>query len=249
MSTPLSDRPGPEPPGPGSPGPDHPGTDRSGTDRSGTDRGGALSTWPTFAFIAAIWMAVSVYTNERVLTPEVLADLARRGGGVLMSAAEMDNFRRLERLSYGFIPVVLALRIAVTALLLQMFTMLLVAEIRYRDLFRASLWGFSAVIYGLLLQTVRLDLLGGDLTVPELSVVPDSLAALVLNPGPSLSMGYVALGLLNLHGLLWIAIIFAYLRFRSGACPRHALLIPLGGWTTISLAQLGLKAFTAQILL
>jgi len=119
-----------------------------------------------------------------------------------------------------------------------MFAILLVAEIHYRDLFRASLWGFSAVIYGSLLQAVRLDLLGPGLTVPELSVVPDSLAALFLNPGPSLSIGYAALSLLNLHGLLWIAVIFTCLRFRSGASPRHALLIPLAGWTTISLAQL-----------
>ena len=224
--------------------PDHPLTDRSGTDRLS-----APSTWPTFALMAAIWIAVAVYANEHVLTPQVLANLAERGSGVLMTAARMDNLQRLERLSYGLLPVALALRIALTALVLQMFTMLLVAEIRYRDLFQASLWGFSAVIYGLFLQTVRLDLLGGDLTVPELSVIPDSLAALVLNPGPSLSMGYVALSLVNLHGLLWIGIIFAYLRFRSGASPRHALLIPLGGWTTISLAQLGLQTFTAQILL
>ena len=228
--------------------PDRPGSDRPGTDPPGTDRLGAGSIWPTFAFMAAIWMAVAVYTNERVLTPQVLANLAGHGSGIPVTAAQVDNFQRMEWLSYGFLPVVLGLRIAVTALVLQMFTMLLVAEIHYRDLFRASLWGFSAVIYGFFIQTVRLDLLGPDLTVPELSVVPDSLAALVLNPGPSLSMGYDALSLLNLHGLLWIGIIFTYLRFRSGASPRHALLIPLAGWTTIALVQLGLHAFTGQIL-
>lgn len=254
---------------PDHPGTDHPNTDRpdttgSGSDRSASDRSGsdrpasdrpganslrAPSIWPTFAFMAGIWMAVALYTNERVLTPQVLANLAGRGNGILMSSAQTDNLRLLERLSYGFIPVVLALRIAVTALLLQMFTMLLVAEIHYRDLFRASLWGFSAVIYGMFLQTLALDLLGPGLTVPQLSVVPDSLAALLLNPGPSLSIGYTALSLLNLHGLLWIAIVFTHLRFRAGASPRHALLIPLAGWTTISLAKLGLTVFMAQILL
>ena len=228
--------------------PDGPGHDRLGTDRLGADRIGAGSIWPTFAFMAAIWLAVAVYTNERVLTPQVLADLAGRGSGIQMTTAQVDYFQRMEWLSYGFLPVILALRIAITALVLQMFTMLLFAEILYRDLFRASLWGFGAVIYGLFIQTVRLDLLGPDLTVAELSVVPDSLAALVLNPGPGLSMGYAARSLLNLHGLLWIGVIYAYLRFQSGASARHALLIPLAGWITISLAQLGLQAFTAQIL-
>ncbi len=244
MRKPLPDNPGTV--GSGS---DRPGIESAGSDRPGIDGIRAPSIWPTFALMAGIWMAVALYTNERVLTPQVLANLTGGGSGVVMGATQMENFQRLERLSYVFIPVVLALRIAITALLLQMFTMLLAAEIQYRDLFRASLWGFSAVIYGMFLQTLRLDLLGSGLTLLDLSVVPDSLAALVLNPGPSLSIGYGALSLLSLHGLLWIAIIFTYLRFRAGASPRHALLIPLAGWITISLAQLGLTAFTAQILL
>ena len=218
-------------------------------DRPGTDRPGAPSIWPTFAFIAATWMAVALYTNQRVLTPQVLANLAGRGSGMVMPDAQMDTFQRMEWLTYGFLPVVLAVRISVTALVLQMFTMLLFADILYRDLYRASLWGFSAVIYGSFIQTLRLDLLGPDLTVSELSVVPDSLAALILSPGSGLSIGYDALSLLNIHSLLWIGIIFAYLRFRAGVTPRHALLVPLAGWTTISLAQLGLQAFAAQILL
>jgi hypothetical protein len=53
---------------------------------------------------------------------------------------------------------------------------------------------------------------------------------------------------LSIHSLLWIAIIFAYLRFESGITPRHALLVALASWTTISLTQLGLQAFAAQIL-
>ena len=217
-------------------------------DRPDTDPLGGPSIWPTFAFMAAIWMGVALYTNERVLTPQVLANLAGVGTGMVMPAAQVDAFQRIAWLTYGFLPVVLAVRISVTALVLQMFTMLLFADILYRDLYRASLWGFSAVIYGLFIQTLRLDLLGSDLTVSELSVVPDSLAAVLLNPGSSLSMGYDALSLLNIHSLLWIGIVFTYLRFQAGVTPRHALLVPLAGWTTISLAQLGLQTFAAQIL-
>ena len=39
-------------------------------------------------------------------------------------------------------------------------------------------------MYGMFIQTVRLDLIGPDITVQEISVVPDSLAALILNPRP-----------------------------------------------------------------
>ena len=217
-------------------------------DHEGTTRLGTQSVWPMLAIMTAIWMALALYTNERVLTPQVLAHLARQGDGMAMPAAQLDNLQRLELLSYGFLPLFLTLRIALTALVLQLFTMLLSAEIAYRELFRASLWGFGAVMYGMSVQTVRLDLMGPDLTIADLTVVPDSLAALILNPAPTLTIGYMALSLLNLHGLLWIGIIFTYFRFECRFTPRRALLVPLAGWATISLAQLGLQAFTAQIL-
>jgi len=224
--------------------PDHPGTNRLG-DPSG---GRTLGVWPMLAIVTAIWMALSLYTNERVLTPQVLAHLAPLGGGVEMTAGQMDDLQRLEFLSYALLPLLLTLRIALTALVLQLFTVLVSAEIGYRDLFRASLWGFGAVMYGTFIQTLRLDLIGPDLIISDLSVVPDSLAALILNPAPTLTMGYSALSLLNLHSLLWIGIIFTYFRFERRFTPRCALLVPLACWATISLAQLGLQTFAAQIL-
>ena len=222
----------------------HPGTELVGA-RSG---GCIFGVWPMLTIMTAIWMALSLYTNERVLTPQVLANLAMRSGGMAITPDQVDALQRMEWLSYGLIPVMLAARIAITALVLQLFTILLSAEIGYRDLFRASLWGFGAVMYGMFIQTLRLDLIGPDLTILELSVVPDSLAALILNPTPTLTMGYNALSLLNLHSLLWIGIIFTYLRFECRFTPRRALLVPLACWATISLAQLGLQTFTAQIL-
>ena len=226
------------------PPPYYPGTDRIGA----RSLGRTFGVWPTFGFMAAIWMALALYTTERVLTPQVLANLATQSGGMAMAPDQVDPLQRMEWLSYGLLPVMLAVRVTITALVLQLFTILLSAEIGYRDLFRASLWGFSAVIYGMFIQALRLDLLGPGITVSELSVVPDSLAALILNPAPTLTMGYNALSLLNLHGLLWIGIIFTYFRFECRFTPRRALLVPLAGWATISLAQLGLQAFTAQIL-
>lgn len=215
-------------------------------DRRATTRLGGVSLLWMLVTMTAIWMMITLYSNERVLTPEVLARLAKRGGGMAMTTDQNSDFKRLELLSYGALPVLLTLRVASTALVLQLFSMLLTTEISYRELFRASLWGFSAVLYGMCLHTLRLALLGPDLTMAELSVVPDSLGALISSPSPT--MAYHALSLLNLHGLLWIGIVFAYLRFECRVSKRPALLIPFATWTTISLAQLGLQTFTAQIL-
>ena len=227
--------------------PYHP--DSRGTERiEARSMAPTLGTWPTFGFMAAMWVALAFYTNEHVLTPQVLADLATQSGGMAMAPDQVNALQRLEWLSYGLLPVMLAGRVAFTALVLHLFAMLLSTEIGYRDLFRASLWGFSAVLYGMFVQTLRLDLLGPGLTIRELTVIPDSLAALFLDPAPSITMGYSALSLLSIHGLLWIVIIFTYLRFERRLTSGRALLVPLAGWATISVAQLGLQVFTIQIL-
>ena len=163
-----------------------------------------------------------------------------------MSEDQVRGFQRLELLSYGLLPIFLAARIALTALVLQLFAMLSSTEIRYGELFRAAAWGFGAVMYGMFVQTLKLDFLGPDLTLAELTVVPDSLAALFMSPASTVV--YSALSLLSLHGLLWIGIVFAYFRFECGLTPRRALLVPLAAWATIALSQLGLQAFTAQFL-
>ena len=224
--------------------PYHPGTDRIGA----RSMGRTFGVWPAFGLMATIWMVLALYTNERVLTPQVLANLAMQAGGMAMAPDRVDALQRMEWLSYGLLPVMLVVRVATTALVLQLFTMLLSVEVGYRDLFRASLWGFSAVIYGMFMQTLRLDLLGPGITIPELSVVPDSLAALIMSPAATVTMGYHALSFVSIHSLLWIGIVFTFLRFECRVTPPSALLVPLAGWTTISLAQLGLQAFTAQIL-
>ena len=136
----------------------------------------------TFGLLAVIWIVLLFYSNEYVLTPQVLANLSSQAGGMQMSPDQMDTLQRMEWLSYALIPLMLAVRVALTALVLQLFTMLLSEEVPYRNLFRAALWGFGAVLYGMFVQTLGLDLLGSNLTMAELGVVPDSLAALIAHP-------------------------------------------------------------------
>ena len=64
----------------------------------GSDREAhGMATWRIFILIACVWLAVSAYTNERVLAPEVMADVASRTPGVEMSVAQLDELRRQGR--------------------------------------------------------------------------------------------------------------------------------------------------------
>ena len=104
--------------------PDPPGTERI----EARSMARTLGAWPTFGFMAAMWVALAFYTNERVLTPQVLADLATHYGGMAMAPDHVGALQRLEWLSYGLLPVMLAGRIAITALVLHLFAMLLSTE-------------------------------------------------------------------------------------------------------------------------
>ena len=203
-----------------------------------------MPTWHIFVLIACLWLAVSAYTNERVLTPEAMAGLVDRTTGVEMSVTRLDEMRRRGRLMYPLLPLLLLIRVAVVALTLQLFSMLMAHPLPYREAFRAGLWGFAAVIYGTFVRMLRLDLLpSGALTREELAVVPDSIAVLILGSDGSVTVLTAALSLLSLHDAFWIAIVSAYLHASTGLDRGVAIAIALSGWTATALARLGAQAF------
>ena len=208
-----------------------------------------MATWRIFILIACVWLAVSAYTNERVLAPEVMAGVASRTPGVEMSVTQLDQLRRQGRWAYLLLPALLAIRVAVVALALQLFSMLMAHPLPYREAFRAGLLGFGAVIYGTFVRMLRLDLLpSGTLTREELAVVPDSLAVVILGAGERVTVLSAALGLLSLHDAFWIVVVSAYLHAFTGLERRVAIAIAVSGWLTVALARLGAQAFMIGML-
>lgn len=213
------------------------------------DRPLGLSTGRAFAVVTMAWLALALYTNERVLPPEVLVRIVGRGGAPQMTSAQLDLMQHRGRLAYLFFPIFLAVRVAVTALVLHMFSMLLAATLPYRILFRASLWGFVAVLYGMFLRTFRIDLLGSaSVTQHDLGVVPDSLAALLLTPDQSMSVLYSALSLVSVHDTLWIGIVSGLLVGFSNVRLRVGLTIAGGAWAATAMARFGLHTLTVGLI-
>ena len=212
------------------------------------DRPLGLSTWRVFVLITVAWLTLALYANERVLPPEVLARIVGGGGGPRITSDQLDLMQHRGRLAYLLLPILLAARVAVTALVLHMFSMLLASTLTYRVLFRASLWGFGAVLYGMFLRTLRLDLLGStSVTQYDLGVVPDSLAALLLTPDRSMSVLYAALSLASVHDALWIGVVSALLIGFSNVPPRVGITIAAGGWAATAMARFGLQVVTVEL--
>jgi hypothetical protein len=198
------------------------------------------STWVLFFAICVVWFAISLYSNERVLAPDVMAGVVRRANGVQISASQLDQLQRQGRWAYVLLPMLLAVRIGVVALVLQLASMLLTHALPYRNAYRASLWGFGATAYGTLVRLIRLDLLPPDaLTQAELALVPDSLAAVL--PGANEAVPFVSasLGVLSLHDLFWVLIVTVALTTTPRLHHRQALAIATGTWCATALARVG----------
>ena len=208
-----------------------------------------MPTWQIFVLIACLWLAVSAYTNERVLTPEAMAGLLDRTTGVEMSATQLDQIGRRQRWGYPLLPVLLVIRVAAVALSLQLFSMLVAHPLPYREAFRASLWGFMAVIYGNFVRMLRLDLIPlQSVTRADLGVVPDSLAALTMGSVESVTVLYATLSVLSLHDAFWIAIVVAHLHAFAGLGRRAAIGIAVSAWMATASARVGAQALVIGIL-
>ena len=203
-----------------------------------------VNTWHIFLLVNAVWLAISLYANERVLAPEVMAGVVERTNGVDIPVSQLDQIRRQGRWAYLILPIVLATRVGAVALTLQLISMLIAHALPFRVAFRASLWGFGAVAYGTFVRILRLDLLpAGTLTTAELAVVPDSLAVILSVAWADVPVLSATLSALSLHDAFWIGIVTAYLTTLTGFGRRRAVAVALGAWCTTALARVGAQIF------
>jgi hypothetical protein len=96
---------------------------------------------------------------------------------------------------------------------------------------------------------LRLDLMGADaLTRAELTVVPDSLAAVFSGAGAEITVLSASLSVLSLHDAFWIAIVTVYLTTLTGFGRRRALAITLGAWCVTAVARVGAQLFMIRMM-
>ena len=209
-----------------------------------------MTTWRVFGLIGLLWMAVTLYTNERVLAPEVMAGVVGRTTGVELPVARLDQMRRQGRWAYPLLPVLLAIRVGVAALALQLVAMLMASALPYGVAFRTALWGFAAVVYGTFLRMLRpstccpRDLFRG----PSCLVVPDSLAVLFTQSDAGVTILSASLNALTLHDALWIGIVMAYLTMATDLSRRRTFVIALCAWCMTAAARVGGQVFVIGIL-
>jgi hypothetical protein len=209
----------------------------------------ALRTWHMFAAAVVLTAALMWINQNWVMTRDVYHNLLSDQ----MEAGRIDEYfdvlHQSARWGYVSLPLVVALRVGLVAALLQLFCLFFLAEAPIAKLFRAALWAYPALLYGV---AVRLLVLARtapeEITRDALSVTPGSLTALFPRLGEPGTPLYAGLSLVSFWEVLWCAALFLALRRVAGVRGWWTRAAAVGGvWTLLALFQWGITVYLTGV--
>lgn len=204
-------------------------------------------TWHLFAALTVASMLVAWVNTEWVMTREVYHTLL----GAQLDAERIDRhfdfIRQTQKWGYLGVPLIVAIRAGLVALLVQTLALLFMVEVPFRKLFRAALIAFPATLLAAAVKAVWLLRLGpGEITEQSLEVVPGSLAAFL----PGLETGtpvYYALSMLSFWEAIWVGLLAYGLRatgkMKTGAAAGVALTV----WLVTAFFMWGLSVYLSRV--
>lgn len=209
----------------------------------------ALRTWHLFAVLAVLTAALMWVNQNWVMTRDVYHNLL----GEQMEGGRIDEYfdvlHQSARWGYLAVPLVVAVRAGLVAALLQLFCLFFLVNAPIARLFRAALWAYPALLYGVavrLFSLARTD--PSQITRDALSNMPGSLPQLVpslAEPGTAL---YAALSLVSIWEVLWCVALFLALKRVAGVKGRGTRVAAVGGvWTLLALFQWGITVYLTGV--
>jgi hypothetical protein len=212
-------------------------------------QGPRIRTWHLFAALVAASAVLMWVNKEFVMTREVYHAILGEQLEARRIDEQFDMLKQSAQWGYVFVPLITWVRLALVALLLQLFLLLFLAEVPLGKLFRAAAWAFPAMLYGMAVRMVMLMRLDpAAITKEQLSRMPGSVADMVPSlsePGTPL---YSLLSLVSFWEALWCGILFYALR--KGA-PKVSGLVAgaavAGVWLVIVLFQWGITLYLTGV--
>lgn len=211
--------------------------------------GPRIRTWHLFAALVVLSGVLMWVNKEFVMTREVYHNLL----GEKLDAARIDeNFdmlRQSARWGYLALPLLVWVRVALVAMLLQLFFLLFLVEVPVGKVFRAALWAYPALLYG---TAVRLFLLvrtdASAIDQETLSFMPGSLAAFFPGLAEAGTASYSLLSLVSVWELLWCAVLFFALRKGSPRIGKLTAGMAVAGvWTLVAFFQWGIALYITGV--
>jgi hypothetical protein len=205
----------------------------------------SLGTLWLLAAVAAITVVLGWVTNEYVLTRDVYHQMLDARLDADRVDAHFDFVRQVQIWGYLATPVVVALRLLVVAMTVQLF-LLLSADVPFRVVVRAACWAYVAVCAGVATRTVWLLLLPtADISAATMHVMPGSLASVVMFPQDYQNPLYSLLSLVNVFEVAWCGLMYLTLRADDRVPAGPAVVATAGTWTLLSTLQWAFTAYLA----
>ncbi len=203
--------------------------------------------WHLFLLLLFCEAGMTWYFQTQVLTRDVYHSLLGEQLEIERIDALFDLFKRMSVWGYATLPLVLWLRIAFVAFLLQLPLVFRFIDIRFTDLFRIVLMASLLLV---LLESSRLvhlsAIASGAITKADLSWIPLSVTSMLDLAGKSSAIqGFFSH--FNLFELGWLAIIYAGLMHTGKLKKVDAGLVVLLMWTIIVVFQWGAMMYLERM--
>lgn len=206
----------------------------------------SFRTWSVFALLVLVSVALAWVNNEFVMTPEVYRDLLGEQLGGRSVDRQIESFTTVRSWSYLAIPVFVWTRVALITLVVQMFCLLGMVDIPFRQLFRVVAIAFFATLGGSLNRIVwiaRQDVVDASV----LSAAPGSLAAIALGHSAGDSWSYVLLSQVSMFHLAWAALMVVGLASTQRIRVVGAVAVTSGAWGLVTGLRVSLALYLQHL--
>jgi hypothetical protein len=214
---------------------------------AGSDQASALSeilsSGPALFALLTLFAVLTAWMSSSILPPAVMARLAEQQTGLAMGVDQIENIESRQWIGYLVVPVTLAVRVALAALVIQGAGMLIATELGFRTALKASAAGGFAALYGSWMNLTWLWRAGPDgLSLDVLGVSPVSLAGLMMSPETSRTITYAVAAEAGLTAIFWITLVGLVLQASDRLNWRSGLAVGLMAWLVMAAARIGLRA-------
>ena len=207
---------------------------------------GSLRTWGVFVLLVLVSAAIAWINNEFVMTSEVYRDLLSEQSSDSSVDRQIESITTVRSWSYLAIPVLVWTRIALIALVVQMFCLLGMVDITFRQLFRVAAIAFFATLAGSLNRIVWI-VRQNVVDASTLSASPGSLAAIALPHSASDSWSYVLLSQVSFFHLVWAALMVVGLVSTKRIGVAGAVAVTSGAWGLVTGLRMSLALYLQHL--
>lgn len=207
-----------------------------------------FETWQLYLFITVVTIIISFAFQKFIMTRDVYYTLY----GQQMEDYRIDEYfnmaKRIQFWGYLATPLIIWLRIAFVAFLIQMPLMIKYIEIPFKQIFRITAFAFLILLSVDIIRFFYLYFLHtGSITAASLTYMPLALTNL-LNKENYSDIAFAFLSKINVFEFLWIYVVYRGL-YKTGKIEKiDALLVSMGVWFGILILTFAISLFLKTIL-